>query len=239
VQLNVRNDNYSDFGSASTYFVGYGFRFNDAWRANASVSTGFNVPSFNDLFNPFGGNPLLKPEHLKSSEIGLQYAQAGQEVRALYFMNRYTDLIGNDSNFNRVNIDNAQNNGVELSYLGRFGGTSLRAGATAQNPIDSSTGKPLLRRAKSLANVGISRDMGVWSLGGNLRYSGARDDRFAGNTLSLPSYSVLDLNASYAINKAFKAFGRIDNVLNKSYETAYGYRQAPRGIFVGLNWQGQ
>jgi vitamin B12 transporter len=239
VQLNVRNDNYSDFGGASTYFAGYGFRFNDAWRANASVSTGFNVPSFNDLFNPFGGNPLLKPEHLKSSEIGLQYAQAGQEVRALYFMNRYTDLIGNDSNFSRVNTNKAKNNGMELSYLGRFGSTSLRAGVTAQNPIDSTTEKRLLRRAKSLANVGVSHDIGAWSLAGNLRYSGARDDRFSGDSVSLPSYSVLDLNANYTINKAFKAFGRIDNVLNRSYETAFGYRQAPRGVFVGLNWQAQ
>jgi outer membrane cobalamin receptor len=25
-------------------------------------------------------------------------------------------------------------------------------------------------------------------------------------------------------------------VLNKTYETVYGYRQAPRGVFAGLNW---
>jgi vitamin B12 transporter len=242
LQLNLRHDKYNDFGSASTYFAGYAYRISDAWRINASVSTGFNAPTFNDLYYPFGGNPLLKPERLKSREIGLQYAQAGQEVRAVYFANRYTDLINYDANFTSVNIDQAKNNGVELSYRGRFGNTSVNAGATSQNPLDSTTGQRLLRRAKTLATVGISQDMGALNLGGNVRYSGAREDRFtdpvtfASSRTTLPSYTVVDLNASYAINKSFKAFGRVDNLLNKSYETIYGYRQAPRGVFAGVSW---
>ena len=245
LQLNLRHDKYSDFGSASTYFAGYAYRISDAWRINASASTGFNAPTFNDLYYPFGGNPLLKPERLKSREIGLQYAQAGQELRALYFSNRYTDLINYDANFTSVNIDQAKNNGFEVSYRGRFGNTSVNAGATAQNPIDSVTGQRLLRRAKTLANVGISQDMGALNVGGNLRYSGAREDRFtdpvtfASSRTTLPSYTVLDVNASYAINKSFKAFGRVDNLLGKSYETVYGYRQAPRGVFAGVNWMMQ
>jgi vitamin B12 transporter len=242
LQLNLRHDKYNDFGGASTYFAGYAYRISDTWRINASASTGFNAPTFNDLYYPFGGNPLLKPERLKSREIGLQYAQAGQELRAVYFANRYTDLINYDSTFTSVNIDKAKNNGLEMSYRGRFGNTSVNAGATAQNPLDSTTGQRLLRRAKTLANVGINQDMGALNVGGNVRYSGAREDRFtnpttfASSRITLPSYTVLDLNASYAINKSFKAFGRVDNLLNKSYETVYGYRQAPRGVFAGVNW---
>jgi vitamin B12 transporter len=242
VQLNLRHDKYNDFGSASTYFAGYAYRISDAWRINASASTGFNAPTFNDLYYPFGGNPLLKPERLKSREMGVQYAQAGQELRAVYFANRYTDLINYDSTFTSVNVDKAKNNGLEVSYRGRFGNTALHAGATAQNPIDSTTGQPLLRRAKTLVNVGINQDMGALNVGGNLRYSGAREDRFtdpttfASSRIVLPSYTVLDLNASYAINKSFKAFGRVDNLLNKAYETVYGYRQAPRGVFAGVTW---
>jgi vitamin B12 transporter len=245
LQLNVRNDKYSDFGSASTYFAGYGFRITDALRVNASISTGFNAPTFNDLYYPFGGNPLLKPEHLKSKEIGLQYVQAGQEVRALYFRNDYTDLIGYDNSFTSVNIDSAKNDGVEISYLGRFGNTTIRAGATVQNPVDNATGKSLLRRAKTFANFGASHDIGAWNMGGNLRYSGTREDRytdpatFSSQQVTLPNYTVLDLTASYAIDKGLKAFGRIENAFNKLYETVYGYRQAPRGVFVGLNWQPQ
>jgi vitamin B12 transporter len=242
VQLNLRHDKYNDFGSASTYFAGYAYRISDAWRINASASTGFNAPTFNDLYYPFGGNPLLKPERLRSREIGLQYALAGQELRAVYFANRYTDLINYDSTFTSVNIDKAKNNGIEISYRGRFGNTSVNAGATSQNPLDSTTGQRLLRRAKTLANLGISQDMGALNVGGTLRYSGAREDRFtdpvtfASTRATLPSYTVLDLNTSYAFSKSLKAFARVDNLLNKSYETVYGYRQAPRGVFAGLNW---
>ncbi|MEO7391456.1 MAG: TonB-dependent receptor plug domain-containing protein, partial [Ramlibacter sp.] len=34
VQLNVRSDRYSDFGSAATWLAAYGFRLSDAWRLN-------------------------------------------------------------------------------------------------------------------------------------------------------------------------------------------------------------
>jgi vitamin B12 transporter len=250
VQLHLRHDQYSDFGSASTYFAGYGFRITDAWRVHASTSSGFNAPSFNDLHYPAdpvfggGGNPNLKPERLKSHELGLQYATDTQELRAVAFSNRYRDLIGADPTFTyyTANIDSAKNEGLEISYRGRIGNTSLRAGATSQNPVDSSTGQRLLRRAKTVAQLGLSHDLGALSLGGDVRFSGTREDRyfdpntFSTSTQTLPSYSVLDLRASYALSKELQAFGRIDNVLNKSYETIYGYRQAPRGVFAGVNW---
>ncbi len=237
LQLNVRNDKYSDFGTANTYLAGYSYNFTDALRANASVSTGFNAPTFNDLFYPFGGNPLLKPERLKSSELGLQYVQAGHTVRAVVFNNRYTDLIAYDNTFTSVNIDKASNKGVEISYQGRIGKTDLRAGATSQNPVDDTSGKRLLRRAQTLANVGVSHSLSAWKLGADLRYSGERPDRGnAGKIVQLHSYSVLDIKASYAINKQFTVFGRVDNALDKRYETVYGYSQAARGVFAGLTW---
>ena len=242
VQLNLRRDKYDDFGGASTYFAGYAYRLSEAWRINASASTGFNAPTFNDLYFPFGGNALLRPERLQSRELGLQYAHADQELRIVYFANRYTDLISYDATFTSVNIDKAKNNGVEASWRGRFGNTSVSVGATAQNPVDGATGERLLRRAKTLVNIALSQDLGAINVGGSLRYSGARDDRFtnpatfASSRTTLPSFAVLDMNASYAFSKSFKVFGRVDNLLNKSYETVYGYRQAPRGVFAGVNW---
>ena len=236
VQLGLRNDKYSDFGSASTYFAGYAYRLSEAWRINGQVSSGFNAPTFNDLYNPFGGNALLKAESLQSSELGVQYAAGGQEVRAVLFTNRYSDLIDNDANFKRVNVASAKNNGLELTYRGKVGPAQLRAGLTAQNPIDATTGARLLRRAPFAANLGASQDIGAWSLGADLRYSSSRDDRSGGKTRDLESYSVVDLTARYAINKQLSVNGRIDNLLNKVYETAYGYRQVTRSAFLGLNW---
>jgi vitamin B12 transporter len=233
VQLNVRQDHYSDFGSASTWLAGYGFRLTDAWRLSATASTGFNAPTFNDLYFPFGGNPALRPERLKSTELGLQYAAAGQEVRATVFNNRFTDLIGDDALFNRINICHARIRGVELAYAGRVADTDVRADLTHQDPIDLATGTQLARRARLFAHLALTRDVGRWQLGSAARYSGERPD--AGHRLA--SYAVLDLTASYAVSKQVKLFGRLENLFDRDYETVFGYRQPGRGAFVGVSWQ--
>jgi vitamin B12 transporter len=233
VQLNVRQDKYSDFGSANTYYAGYAWRMTPQWRLNASSSTGFNAPTFNDLYYPWGGNAALRPERVRSAELGLQYASTGQEWRAVLFRNRYHDLIGNDANYVRENVDAARNQGLELSYNGTVGATRVRASATAQDPIDLSTGQRLARRAATLANLGLGRDYGVWSLDGDLRYSGDRTD--GGQTLG--AYSVLDVGVQYAVGRELKASMRLDNLFDRQYETVYGYRQSGRSLHVGLNWQ--
>ena len=78
------------------------------------------VPTFNDLYYPYGGNPNLRPEHLRSNEIAAQYASGAHDLRVTYFDNQFTDLIGNNSSYVRTNIAKAQNKGVELIYLGKF-----------------------------------------------------------------------------------------------------------------------
>src|SRR5450759_2369154 len=50
VQFNLRQDHYSDFGTANTGLLGYGLSFADNWRATASISNAFKAPTFNDLY---------------------------------------------------------------------------------------------------------------------------------------------------------------------------------------------
>jgi vitamin B12 transporter len=233
VQLGLRQDRYTDFGSPTTWLAGYGFRITDALRISAMASTGFNAPTFNDLYYPYGGNPLLRPERLKSAEIGLQYAVQGQEIRATVFDNRFTDLIENDALFDRVNVGRARNRGVELVYTGHIGDTGVRADVTSQDPVDLMSGTRLARRAATLGHLALTRDIGAWQFGGNVRYSGSRPD----GTHTLASYVVVGLTASYAVTPQVKLFGRIDNLTDRDYETVFGYRQAGRGAFVGVSWQ--
>ncbi|MFL6691671.1 MAG: TonB-dependent receptor domain-containing protein [Ramlibacter sp.] len=232
-QLNLREDRYTTFGSATTWLAAYGYQLTDAWRVSASASTGFNAPTFNDLYFPFGGNASLRPERLRANEVAVQYAAAGHLLRATVFENRYTDLFGFDAFFNRINIGRARNRGVEFSYSGRIGDTGLSAGLTSQDPKDLDTDGQLQRRAKALVRLGVTRDNGPWQWGGAVRASGKRPD--AATTLG--GYALLDLTASYKLSTETKLFGRIENATDRRYETAFGYRQAGRGVFVGLTWQ--
>ncbi|MSQ56396.1 MAG: TonB-dependent receptor, partial [Limnohabitans sp.] len=62
IQLNTRQDQYSDFGNNNTGYGGYSYLITDQLRFLGSVSTGFMAPTFNDLYYPFGGNTKLIPE---------------------------------------------------------------------------------------------------------------------------------------------------------------------------------
>ena len=235
LQINLRQDDYSDFGMATTGLFGYGYRLTPTVRVSANTSTGFMAPTFNDLYYPYGGNPALRPEHLRSNEIAAQYASGGHDLRVTYFDNQFTDLIGNNSSFVRTNIAKAQNKGVELIYLGKFASSTINAGITSQDPLNSITQKQLDRRAKTIANFGLNQDLGAWSVGAQTRYSSERPD--AAQTKTLGAYFVSDLTASYQWSRDLKLIGRINNVFDRKFETAYGYNQVRRGIFAGLNWQ--
>ncbi|MGH8820807.1 MAG: TonB-dependent receptor domain-containing protein [Rhodoferax sp.] len=238
LQVNVRSDHYSDFGTANTGLIGYAYRLTDAWRVNATYSTGFNAPTFDQLYYPGYSNPNLLPERLKSSELGLQYAVGAQQVRATLFHNNYTDLIALNSVFVPYNIGQARNDGVEFSYQGRFGDTRVHADLTLQDPKDLATDTQLARRGRTLAHFGISHDIGAWTLGGEVRYnSSSPDTSSSGDSVILPAYTVVGVTASYKINPEWTAFGRVDNLFNNDYETVYGYNQPGRAVYVGLRWQ--
>jgi vitamin B12 transporter len=235
LQINLRQDDYSDFGMATTGLFGYGYRLTPTVRVRANTSTGFMAPTFNDLYYPYGGNPNLRPEHLRSNEIAAQYASGAHDLRVTYFDNQFTDLIGNNSSYVRTNIAKAQNKGVELIYIGKFANSTINAGFTSQDPLNSITQKQLDRRAKTIANFGLNQDLGAWSVGAQTRYSSERPD--AAQTKTLGAYFVSDLTASYQWSRDLKLIGRINNVFDRKFETAYGYNQVRRGVFAGLNWQ--
>lgn len=244
VQFNLRQDRYSDFGTANTGLLGYGLSFADSWRATASISNAFKAPTFNDMYSPlvfgFVGNPNLRPERSQNKEVGLHYAANGQRVDAVYFDNRISDLIASNAAFTTVvNINQAQINGQELSYFGEFGDTHLKANATWQNPRDTATGQVLLRRAKQFANLAVTQHIGAWEAGGEWQYSGARQDvdinTFA--PVTLPGYQVFNLNARYQVEKNLSVSARIDNLFNRDYMVVHGYNTLGRTLFVGLNYQ--
>jgi len=240
-QANLRQDRYSDFGIANTGLLGYGYAMTDAWRVTASVSTAFKAPTFNDLYGPagWGSNPNLRPERSRNYEIGLHYAADEQRVDVVYFDNRISDLIAADNTWTLQNLSAARCNGIELSYAGRFGDTGVKAALTAQDPRDADTGQALLRRAKLYSSLGVMQQLGNWKAGGEWHYSGTRDD-YDINTFmrtTLPSYNLVNLAVSYAVDKRLNLSLRAENVFNKDYMLAHGYNTLGRTLFVGLSYQ--
>lgn len=236
-QLNVRRDQYSDLGNANTWYAGYAYFVTPELRLKASSSTGFMAPTFNDLYYPWGGNPLLKPEQARSNEVGMQYMQASWNARLTAFENRYTDLIDNDANWTRTNIAKAKNQGVEVALAGKWqlpgvGAQQWRLSFTSQDPQNEITHQALVRRAKTLAQAGLMQSIGHWDTGIQWRYNGARAD----DSQVLKSYTVLDLTASQALTPELRLNLRLENAGNANYQTIYGYNMPKRGVFASLKW---
>jgi vitamin B12 transporter len=232
LQLNARNDRYSDFGHASTYYAGYGFAFARHWRASIAASTAFNAPTFNDLFFPGFSNPDLKPERTRSKEAALQWVPGGlARVRVAYFDNDYRDLIGFDNSFNIVNINRAKNDGVELLAESRVLDVDLRASVTQQKPRNAATGLPLLRRADQLASISATRNVGAWEFNAALRALGKRVD--SGNR-TLAGYATVDGRVAYAMHPQLTVALRVQNAADRVWADAYGYNNTPRTVSVAV-----
>ena len=237
-QFNVRHDDVQGSAARDSVYLGYGYDLNRQWKLIASHATAFNVPPLGYLYDPYSGNPDLRPETAKTSEVGLQWASGAHRWRSTWFDTRTRDLLLYDmSTWQFSNISSVKNKGLETSYSARMGATDLRASLTLQDPVNEATGQQLVRRAKTLASASLSQNIGPLTLGGSVRYMGSRPDLEGRPRLS--SAVLLDLTARYALSRQWTLYGRVDNATDSDYQTAYGYKQLPRTVYVGLSWKTQ
>ena len=236
LQINARHDDVQGLRGKDSSYIGYGHALSDEWKLIVSHATAFNLPPLGYLFDPYSGNPELRPETSSTQELGLQWARGHQRWRSTFFDTRTRDLLLYDMNtWQFSNVSSAKNRGLETSVSARWGSTDVRASLTLQDPVNEATGQTLLRRAKTLASTSVSHALGAWTLGGSVRYTGERSD-IASNP-RLPSYVLLDLTARYALSRDWTLFGRVDNALDSRYQTAYGYNQLPRTFTAGVSWK--
>jgi vitamin B12 transporter len=241
-QFHIRQDRYSDFGQATTYYAGYGYRLSPAWRVQGSVSSGFRAPTFTELYYPGYSNAALRPEQLRTNELALQYTQAAQIWRLTWFQNRYSQLINGIQNTGALTLP-----GWEGAYTRQVPhGGRLQAQVAAYQAKDSQ-GQWLTRRAPRRVQTQWTQPWAgsVWNL--QWRAYSFRQDAFfdpityAQTPKRLGGYGLVNFTFTRPIagnsgNKRWNLVFRLENVFNKNYALAYGYQQAGRQGFIGLQW---
>jgi vitamin B12 transporter len=125
--------------------------------------------------------------------------------------------------------------GVTLTAEKDFGSTSLRASADFQDPHNDTDDKQLNRRARQIYRLSAEHRMGPWTLGGEYQFTGHRYDDIQ-NQVRLGGYGLVNLTAGYRIDRHLDVSVRWNNVLDKSYTTAYGYNMPGSNVFVNLRW---
>jgi vitamin B12 transporter len=236
-QLSVRRDRNSQFGNQTTGSIAYGLQVAPQLRATASFGTSFTAPSFNQLYFPGFGNPLLQPEEGLHRELGLRWSQGVQEVRFAAFSSDIRGYITPGANPTNVNADIE---GFSLSVRTEWEGWRLQAGGELvdprnSNPNNANFGRQLPRRAKEVFRFAAERRFGAWTLGTSMLNSGARFEN-ANNSTELPGYTVWDLRADWAMARDWALGLRLNNVADRRYETALGYNQPGREAYLTLRW---
>ena len=225
-----------------------------AWSLNggdtvlrASWGQGFKAPSLYELYSPYG-NTSLRPEQAQGWDAGVEqhFWDRRIDLTATYYSRDTTNLIVFldcplcASGGVYANVDRAQARGVELSGAIRpLKGLEITANYTRTDTADRSPGSPtfgdvLPRIPKDTANATISY---LWPIklttAVAVRYASSSFDD-AANTILLKAYTLVDLRASYPLTPHLEVYGRIENLANTWYETAYQYGTLGRAGYVGL-----
>lgn len=242
LQANLRNDDNSQFGSHTTGYLGYHYRFAPQWQFGASGGTAFKAPTFNDLYYPGSGNPDLKAESSRNLEAALRFDGTRQHFSAVAFDNQVDDLIAwapiapGSWEWRPDNINEASLRGVTFVWQRGFEFFDLNATATFQQPEDAQTGKQLINRAREHGSLKLKRALGAWQVSGEWILSG---ERFADadNTQKMGGYGILNLSVARALEKDWSMLARVNNLFDKEYELAQGYGTPGVNVFVGVRYQ--
>jgi len=235
-QVNARHDSNSQFGDANTGLLGYGYALSPAWRLHGSLGTSFKAPTFNDLYYPNFSNPQLLPEVGRNTEAGISYALGESQISLTYYVNRIQNYVGKNSAFVPFNIPQASIEGATLSIQGEAGNWRYYSALDVINARNESTGLRLQRRPDTQLTAGLDYESESWSYGVSLlAVTDFYDD--VKNSQPLGGYATVDAHVGYAIKKDWSIEGRVVNLGDKFYQTAYGYNQSGRAMYVTLRFQ--
>ena len=254
----IRLDDNQSFGTAWTpsFSAAYSVKETQT-KVRAGYAAGFKAPTLNDLFFPAGfgcpafGNPNLDPEKSWELNAGIDQDLMRDRVKLAltYFHREVRDLIegrpipGDPFGcFRAENTGSARFNGVESSLQIKLLSPLTLETQYSYLDWDTADGR-LPRRPKHRGSVILNYFQDGLNVNLAAHVVGRRDDFRAafpfGNTTTA-GYVRTDLASSYALPwgvagiRQLTLFGRIENLFNKKYQEADGFRARPLNFLLGV-----
>ena len=248
----LRHDQNDSFPNTFTWRVTGAWRIR-RWgtRLHSSAGRGVKNPTFLEQFgffpNSFVGNPNLRPESSIGWDVGVEQSLfKGRLIADLTFfqswlrdeINGFFGLGG--GRFTARNVPGiSTRTGVEFTLVARpFRGLTVK-GQYAYL-VAQQDGTQEVRRARHSGSVSATyRFLGNRaSISGAVRFNGPMRDTnfgpFPAVPVTLGGYVLVNVAASYRINKYVEVFARVENALNQRYEEVFSF-QGPRiGVFGGI-----
>ena len=239
LNASLRWDENQAFGDYVTGNIGWRFNWNYGLSAFASFGNAFNAPSFNFLYYPGYSNPNLKPEQSTSVETGL----AGNHDWMNWQLRAYHTDIDNliDSvapTYLPQNINKAQIDGIEVEIGTEVLGWNHKVTGNLLSPRDRINNTRLNRRADKTLSYDLSKTLGAFDLGATVLAQSDRPDRdyFTWEPTKVAGFVTLDFRSAYHIDKNWMISGKLNNILDKHYQTVSNYNMADRNFFLSIHY---
>ncbi|PHR93553.1 MAG: TonB-dependent receptor [Robiginitomaculum sp.] len=244
----ARQDFNDRFEDSATWRVGAGYAFeNLGGRVRASIGTGVKNPSMTELFGffpaSFIGNPDLKPEKSQGYNIGYdqEFANGDLSFSIDYFRSDLENEIFTDFGVFPSTAHNrttdSKREGIELETRWQLTNTvKLHASATFMDTKENDVQE--LRRPEFLASGTLTwQPVKQLHLTLSADHTGSQIDTDFGtfSRVTLDAFTLVGLNASWALNDTISVSIRAENLLDDNYEEVVGYASQGRGVYAGLN----
>jgi vitamin B12 transporter len=234
----ARIDDHSRFGQKTTYKAS-SLCVAGKTRIKTSYATGFKAPSLYQLYSSYG-TTSLNPDESTSYELGIEQ-EIGEKVLLglTCFQNEFKNMIVFDQKYK--NIGKLETGGIEtMIQIKPTDNLIANANYTYTQAEDRNTGKQLLRRPKHKARFNLNYSFQRANINLSCIYVGERNDKFydpvtyRSTPITLPSYTLVNLNTSYNLTDKFTLFLKVDNLFGEEYEEVYGYSTPGRSFCGGV-----
>lgn len=240
----LRGDDNNQFGWNTTWQTAAAWEFIPDYRATLSYATAFEAPTLGQMYGQqrqyVVASPDLEAEKSKQWEIGLEGLTGPVDWRLSAYQNKIAHLIDYSADATGIgryyNIQAATIRGVEWTGSFDTGIFSHRITLGYLDARRDSDNEVLARRSKQQFKYQLDWVMFGLDMDVAWQYYGKGYDnntnQYAREQRRMPSYSLVDLSASYPLTSHLTVRGRIANLFDKDYETAYGYPTAGREYYL-------
>lgn len=258
-QANIRYDDFSEYGSQTTYNLGGAYNITPGFRIGANYAKGFRAPSFNDLFG-YGGNPNLSPESSDNYEVFAEFDTINNTTRLTGYKNDVKDLItyvyeptpNNPYAGSVKNVDRAKIEGITLTsdwfiddYLLGFSYDYMQAKDKSDyngrvddsgRPIDFN-GNFLAIRPEHKGLVYIGYQLPSFDIRAEYQYVGDYYYNINNNDSQLvKNHGLVNISGKYRLTPQLSMTARLNNVTNKEYITAPNYQTDGINFFTSATY---
>lgn len=243
----IRNEFFDDYQSPLLFLLSNKYQVGQDISLKLAFDKSYNIPAFNDLYWPSGGNPDLKPEKSIGFNAETVYNRSGFTASTLLYYKKVNDWIAwvpgpvfwspvNQRNVLSRGLDlfaslktNYSNYGIELSPHFHYNKTTI----AEDEDYPEFVGNQVIYVPETRWGVTGRLTRSRWKF--TLDYS-TFGHRYLGfdNAEILSGFNVLNLSLDYDLQDQFILSLDVNNLLNEDYERVAFYAMPLRNINFGF-----